>query len=108
MQVPAIKDMNQLLSVNHPKTTKLEQWSRYINIIKDNHALVWADKLHKKWALMNFRYYIMKHKVMDHFLLKVVKQAKLKSGKENVRIVYGNMVISYLRAKVKKLLLQIF
>jgi len=52
--------------------------------------LVWADKVHKKWALMDFRYYIMKHKVMDHFLLKVEKEAKLKSGKEYVRIAYGN------------------
>jgi hypothetical protein len=39
---------------------------------------------------MDFRFYTMKHKVMDHFLLKVVKEAKLKSGKEYVRIAYGN------------------
>jgi hypothetical protein len=90
MQVEDIQAMNQLLCANHSKTVNLQQWSRYIEILKDNHALIWAHKFHKKWALMDFRFYTMKHKVMDHFLLKVVKEAKLKSGKEYVRIAYGN------------------
>ena len=82
--------MNQLFSSNHPKTANLEQFFRYIQIIKNNNALVWAHKLHKKWAWMDFRYFTMKHKVMDRFLLKVQKESKIKSGKENVRIAYGN------------------
>ena len=90
-----VADAHAELGTVSPKTASLENFNAYVAVVAKHYNRLWKHRLHRRWAREDLRFYILKHRVMDRWLMGL-KRALEGPGpvKKTVKIAYGAATFS--------------